>query len=82
LEQDRDTLQDAQACRENANAIKCNNWEPLQRFYLKNFEQIRQPIIIAPLPAMHNHPVLWSGFVALVSEDSMASGWLLTIPVN
>lgn len=80
LEQDRDALQDAQACRENANAIKSNDWEPLKKFYLKNFEQIRQPIIIAPVPAMHNHPILWSGFVALVSEDSMASGLAINDP--
>lgn len=80
LEQDRGALQDALACRENANAIKSNDWEALKRFYLENFEQIRQPVIIAPVPAMHNHPVLWSGFVALVSEDSMASALAISDP--
>jgi hypothetical protein len=80
LARDRDAFWDAQVCRENANAIRHNKWEPLKKLYLQNFEQIRQPTIIAPVPAMHNHPILWSGFVALVTEDSMASGLAINDP--
>lgn len=80
LDQDLNALTDAQVCRENAIALRCKNWEPLKKFYLQHFEQIRQPIIIAPVPAMHNHPVLWSGFVALVRDDAMASGLVINDP--
>ncbi|MDJ0676522.1 MAG: hypothetical protein QNJ36_14260 [Calothrix sp. MO_167.B42] len=77
---DRDAFCNGQVCRENANALRSNNWEPLKKLYLQNFEQIRQPIIIAPVTSIHNYPVLWSGFVALVSENSMASGLAINDP--
>ncbi|MFE1744082.1 hypothetical protein [Coleofasciculus sp. H7-2] len=80
LDQERHAFWDAQVCRENANALRSNNWESLKTLYLQNFEQIRQPVIVAPVPAMHNHPVLWSGFVALVRENSMASGLAINDP--
>lgn len=82
LERDEDAFWDAQVCRENANAIRHNNWESLKKLYLQNFEQIRQPIIIAPVPAINNHPVLWSGFVALVNENSMTCGLAINDPIQ
>lgn len=31
---------------------------------------------------MHNHPLLWSGFVAIVNNDSMTSGLAINHPSN
>ncbi|MEG3934104.1 MULTISPECIES: hypothetical protein [unclassified Microcoleus] len=74
LSLDNTGIYDALACTENAKALRSNNWELLKQVYLQYFEYIWQPVIIAPIPAMHNHSMLWSGFVAVVSEDSMESG--------
>jgi hypothetical protein len=80
FEQDPDTLWDALACRANADALKSGNWEPLRNLYLRQFQKIRQPCIIAPIPAMHNHSVVLSGFVAVVSDNSMTSGLAINHP--
>ena len=64
---------EALVCRANAIAVKNGDWQLLQNVYLENFEQIRQLVIIAPILAMHNHPMLWLGFVALISEESITS---------
>ncbi len=77
LYKDKDAFIDAQVCLQNADAIKNNHWKYLAMFYLQNFEKIKQPIMIAPTPTMHNHPPLWSGFIALVSENHMESALLI-----
>jgi hypothetical protein len=80
LDQDLSASWDAQACRKNAHAIKSGNWKPLRIFYLEQFKNIRQPSLIAPIPAMHNHPVVLSGFVALITESSMSSALFISHP--
>jgi hypothetical protein len=80
FDRDQNAVWDAQACRANAHALKSNDWEPLRNLYLQQFQNIRQPSLIAPIPAMHNHPVVLSGFVALVSESAMSSALFISHP--
>jgi hypothetical protein len=80
FDEDENSSWDAQSCSINAQAIRSSDWKPLMNFYLEQFENIRQPCLIAPIPAMHNHPILLSGFVALVRESSMTSASFISHP--
>jgi hypothetical protein len=80
LDRDPSAYWDAQLCRANAKALRCNGWKNLTKLYLEHFAEIRQPIVIAPVPEMHNHPSLYAGFVGVVSDEAMASGLAINDP--
>jgi hypothetical protein len=67
-------ISDSDAYLANAIGLETGKWHWLKQVFLKEFSNIRQPCIVAPVPPMHGHSRIHTGFIALVSENAISSG--------